>query len=280
MSAAATPRGSRLPAWLRVVRLVLVAYLTLLAFAWFAGERKLYPAPPPSYEASDRIRFLERPDGIRIAWKHYEGYYRQTKFVILYFHGNGEDLGTVEPFALDTIEHVISFLSWDYRGYGQSTGRPSEQANYEDAEAMLALATGELGYQPHQVILWGRSLGGGIAVELARRHPDVGGLVLESAFLSAITTLTRVPILPFDWYRNGAKIPEVKVPVFVIHGELDTIVPVSHGRRLYELAPGPKESMFIPAAGHNDIGLVTGEEFWERIEAWLQSLLDRRGTTV
>jgi fermentation-respiration switch protein FrsA (DUF1100 family) len=139
-----------------------------------------------------------------------------------------------------------------------SQGRPSEQSAYQDAAAAYAYLTGTLGVPPSRIIAYGRSVGSGPSVDLASREP-LAGLVVESGFLTAFRVLTRVPLLPFDKFRNIDKIARVSCPVLVLHGILDEIVPLSHGRALYLAAPEPKRALWVEGAGHNDLTFVAGD---------------------
>jgi fermentation-respiration switch protein FrsA (DUF1100 family) len=110
-------------------------------------------------------------------------------------------------------------------------------------------------------------VGSGPATELAARVP-VGGLVLESAFVSTFRVLTKVPLLPFDRFPNLRHLRQVRCPVLVIHGTEDEVIPVSHGRRLYAIAAEPKESLWVEGAHHNDVPLVGGTRYWAALTAF------------
>jgi hypothetical protein len=140
----------------------------------------------------------------------------------------------------------------DYRGYGLSTGSPSEANSYDDAEAVLQYAKEQLGYKEDQIIVWGRSLGGGVATELATRHA-LKGLVLESTFCTAFRTATKLPILPFDQFNNLQKMPSIEEPLFIIHGEKDEIIASWHSQKLLDAHQGKKARFIISSAGHNDV---------------------------
>ena len=159
-------------------------------------------------------------------------------------------------------------LAFDYRGYGMSTGGPpSAPGATNDMEAVYHHAVNTLKIPPSRLVLYGRSVGSGPATDLATRVP-VGGLVLESAFVSAFRVLTRVSLLPFDRFHNLRHIRRVRVPVFVVHGTDDEVIPVSHGRRLYEAAGQPKQALWIDGAHHNDVPLVGGARYWVALVAF------------
>jgi abhydrolase domain-containing protein 17 len=113
-------------------------------------------------------------------------------------------------------------------------------------------------------VVHGRSVGAGPALELAARR-TVGGVIVESSFVSAFRVLTRIPLLPFDRFPNLRNMREVRAPVLVIHGVRDEVIPVSHGRRLFAAAPEPKLELWVEAAGHNDLVHTAGAAYWQAL---------------
>jgi len=124
-----------------------------------------------------------------------------------------------------------------------------------------------LAIPPSRLVLYGRSVGSGPATDLASRVP-IGGLVLESAFVSAFRVLTKVSLLPFDRFHNLRHIRRVRAPVLVIHGTDDEVIPASHGRSLYEAAGQPKQALWIEGAHHNDVLIVAGARYWSTLAAF------------
>lgn len=196
---------------------------------------------------------------------------------ILFFHGNG---GNVGDYMMDLkIWSDLGFSSFimDYRGYGRSEGQPSEVGLYRDAEAAWAYLTQERGLSPARIIIFGRSLGGAVAVELANRHRP-GILVVESSFTSLVAVGQNMfPFLPvwmMTTYRFDSlnKIERVHCPVLITHGEEDQLIPLSQAHRLYERANPPKHLMLTPG-GHNESGYgfsnATQKEFLELMNLWL-----------
>jgi fermentation-respiration switch protein FrsA (DUF1100 family) len=191
---------------------------------------------------------------------------------ILFMHGtnyNASDMWATE----DRARLFGSFLRglgcrlfvFDYRGYGNNSARATEQGTYLDAEGALAYLHNRREIDPTRIILYGFSLGTGVATELALRGPSAG-LVLRSPFTSIRDlTLTRLPglrrplslapWLPATRYHSAAKIPRIRVPLLIMHGEADESVPAWMGRRLYEPAPEPKTFVPFPGAGHQDFPL-------------------------
>ncbi len=239
-------------------------YASLALLAWLFADRMIFLPPPPQYQDDGGILKLRTAAGERISAIYLPN--PGADYTILYSHGNAEDLGVIRPLLPALRDLGFAVLAYDYRGYGTSEGRPSERASYQDIDAAYEYLTRGLGLPAHRIIPYGRSVGAGPAVDLAARHP-VGGLVLESPFTTAFRVLTRVPLLPFDKFRNLAKIQRVGCPVLVMHGLADDVVPVAHGQRLFAAAREPKRALWVPGAGHNDFMWVAGA-------GWAQALRD------
>jgi fermentation-respiration switch protein FrsA (DUF1100 family) len=192
----------------------------------------------------------------------------RAAITVLYAHGNAEDLGQLAPWLEELRRAGFAVLAFDYRGYGLSTGGPPSAAGVtDDMAAVYHHAVSTLKIPPSRLVLYGRSVGSGPATDLAARVP-AGGLVLESAFVSAFRVLTRVSVLPFDRFHNLRHIRRVRGPVLVIHGTDDEVIPVSHGRRLYEAAGQPKQALWIEGAHHTDVALVGGARYWLALAAF------------
>jgi alpha-beta hydrolase superfamily lysophospholipase len=243
---------------LRVVLSLAVVYAAAGACAWLISDRLIFLPPSPGYRDGPGILAVPTRDGERIA-----AVYRpnpSARYTLLLSHGNAEDLGSVTPLLAGLSSLGFSVFAYDYRGYGRSEGTPSESRVYADIDAAYEYLVRELQVGPERIVAYGRSLGAGAAVDLAA-HRRLGGLVLESPFLSAFRVMTRVPLFPFDKFRNAAKIGSVSCPVLIMHGEDDEIVPFWHGRRLFELAPEPKTFVAVPGAHHNDFVEVAGPRY-------------------
>lgn len=241
-----------------------LAYVGLILVAYFAADRLIFLPPASSYsDAQLPIRLVPTADGARIAVLHLPN--PGSSFTLLYSHGNAEDLGHLAPLLQQLQSAGFAVLAYDYRGYGLSTGGPpSAEGAYGDIAAVYRHATEELQIPPSQIILYGRSVGSGPAVHLAARHP-VAGLIIESGFTSAFRVVTHLPLLPFDRFPNLRTIRDVQGPVLVIHGRQDEVIPFSHGERLYDAAPEPKQFLWVQGAGHNDLVWVAGEAYWRAL---------------
>jgi abhydrolase domain-containing protein 17 len=244
--------------FLRIVLSLAFIYAAVAALVWVASDRMIFLPPAPSYGDTPNLIRLPAAGGERIAAVYLLN--PRATYTVLFSHGNGEDLGWVLPLLPVLRDLGFSVLAYDYRGYGLSEGRPSEGNVYADIDAADDYLTRELGVPPDRIILYGRSLGAGAAVDLAARQP-VAGLILESPFLTAFRVMTRVPLFPFDKFRNLDKIGRVRCPVLIMHGEADEIVPLWHGERLFERTPGPKMFVSIPGAHHNDFMWVAGARY-------------------
>jgi abhydrolase domain-containing protein 17 len=245
----------------RILRMLLyltIAYAMVTVVAFVLADRVIFMPPSASYAAGEFRRVdVEGGDSVAVSYLPNEA----ARYTILYSHGNAEDLGHVLPVLRQLHGAGFGVIAYDYRGYGQSTGgRPTARKATEDIAAVYQFAVGDLGLRPDQLILHGRSLGSGPTVELAVRHP-VAGVILESAFTSTYRVLTRVGLLPFDRFRNARYISDIRSPILVIHGTLDRVIPPAHGRRLFALAPEPKQSLWVVGAGHNDLVHIAGETY-------------------
>jgi len=203
---------------------------------------------------------------------------RGAKFTVLFCHGNGGNM----MHRLDSINVFrnlgLNCFIFDYRGYGNSEGRPSEEGTYLDVAAAYRWLTEEKKIQPDKIVVFGRSLGGSIAAQLAGRV-KVGALVIESAFTSYADIGKKFyPYMPVRWfarfsYRTIDYIKRVSCPVMLVYSRNDEVVPFDFGLELYEAANEPKK--FVEIFGsHNDGFLVSGEVYKEAWTKWLKFLKD------
>ena len=198
---------------------------------------------------------------------------------LVFCHGNAGNIAGRLESARVFLDLGLSVLLFDYRGYGRSTGKPSEEGLYRDGDAAWRHLTEVRGYDPGRIVVFGRSLGGGVATYLAEQYP-AGVLILESAFTSVPDMA--VHLIPFpplrhlvrDRFDNLARIPHVQAPVLVIHSPNDEVIPFEHGRTLYEAA-GRDGTFLQIEGGHNDGFFVTGARYARGIDAFLRRHLDR-----
>lgn len=239
-----------------------VMWLLLWIIVAFVGDALVFPVPPPGYRIGPGMGVLESSAGDRIVFlRMREG---SPSHALIVSHGNGEDIGRMSGYLGGFSALGFDVFAYDYPGYGLSSGSPSESGTYTAAESVYSYVTKDLGYPPERVFLIGRSLGGGPALKLATSHP-VGGLILESAFLSAQRVYMPFRVIPWDRFDNASKIRESTVPLLVVHGTQDEVVPFSHGKKLWDLANDPKLFFWIEGAGHNDVSLKGGVAYLETL---------------
>ena len=239
--------------------LLIYAFLLLLAYI-FQARLIFYPGKlPDDYsfnlpEDAEEVRLIT-DDGKSITGLFYPG---SLPEVILYFHGNAGDLSGWQYISEDFTRHGFSFLIIDYRGYGKSTGTLSESGLCADAEAAYRYLLDSKGFSARQILLYGRSIGTGVAVELAANNMT-GGLILEAPFTSLKKLAAqKMPVfLPFLLLRysfnNMEKINRVNVPLLILHGDHDNLIPPSHGRALLDRFGGKKKLVIIENGRHNDL---------------------------
>jgi pimeloyl-ACP methyl ester carboxylesterase len=193
---------------------------------------------------------------------------------LLLCHGNAGNVSDRVLHAALLTAAGFDVLLFDYRGYGRSSGRPSERGTYEDAHAALTCLLEQPGVDPRRVFYLGESLGGAIALELAFARPPAG-LVLLSAFTS-VRELARLhyPFLPAalvpNAYPNVDRIHRLRAPLLVLHGDQDDIVPISQGKALFDAAPTPKHMHVFAGCGHNDLVQLAGAAFGRVIASWMR----------
>lgn len=249
--------------WKRPLRSLVLIYGVVAVVACSFTNKFIFHPPHPQYEADhDNVLLLDKGES-RVACLYFPPADGQP--VLLWAHGNAEDIGGLEPVLAMIHRRGFGVLAYDYPGYGHSAGSPSESSCYDAASRAFRFLREHEGVEPARILLLGQSIGSGPACWLAERE-ETGGLILISPVLSAFRTLTRIPILPGDIFNNLKRIRHIDEPLLVIHGTRDEAVPFSHGQRLHHEHPGPKRFLEIPGAGHNDIWLKGGEDIARAIE--------------
>jgi uncharacterized protein len=236
------------------VVLVAVMYLAQRSLMYFPETLRTTPAQAGLPEAEEVT--LDTADGERVIAWHIAP--RGDQPVILYFHGNGGALRYRVDRYRALTQDGTGLLALSYRGYGGSSGRPSEQGLIEDARATYAFAAQR--YPEARLVLWGESLGTGVAVALAAEK-KVTRLVLEAPFLSGVSiAASAYPFVPVRWlmkdqFRSDLRIRNVAAPVLIVHGDRDTVIPIESGEQLFDLIAAPKRFLRVPGAGHEDLGM-------------------------
>ena len=243
-----------------IAAIAFVAYAALAVTIYFAQRSLMYfpdtahvtPAAAGLPEAEEVP--LTDADGTRIHIWHAPP--RGDRPVILFFHGNGGSLASEVDRFHQLISDGIGLIGVEYRGYGGNEGSPSEQGLIADAEAAYAFAVSH--YPVQQIVVWGGSLGSGVAVALAAEKP-IGRLILEAPYTSTEAVGAQhywylpVRFLMKDQFHSDQRIGKVKAPLLILHGVLDRTVPYSMGEQMFELANKPKHIVRFLDGGHDDL---------------------------
>jgi pimeloyl-ACP methyl ester carboxylesterase len=270
----------------RALRLVLIVCLLGGLLLLFETRFIYFPtrghdATPSELGLAHEDVWLTTEDGVRI-----HGWYLpvpRARWVTLLSHGNAGNIShrLDRVLFLQTRLRSSVFL-YDYRGYGASEGSPDEAGTYRDARAAYRYLAEEKQVKPGDLVLFGESLGSAVSLELALDHP-AAALVLEAPFTSvpdvARTTLL-APLAPFvrTRYESLARVPRLRMPLLVMQGDRDEVIPPALGRRLFDAAPRPKRYYAIPGAGHNDTYLVGGDGYWKALSDFLDAVARGAGT--
>jgi len=273
---------------LRIALALALAYVLLVLLAWRFQERLAFPAPRAPVPDPKRVGVangetieVTMEDGTRlVGW-----YLASTAFhrppppspALLWFYGNGESIAAIWPVVREFQPPGAAVLVVDYPGYGGSAGRATEAALYGAADAAYAALVARPGIDAGRVYAYGRSLGSAAATWVAAHHP-VAGLILESPFTNAAAMARQLyALLPRFIVRlsldNLGRMPQIRCPVLVFHGDADRLVPTAMGKEVAAAASGPVEMVLIHGAGHNDTYDRGGREYREKV--W--EFIDRTG---
>ncbi len=268
-----------------VVVFCLILFYAFLVLYLYIRQKNLVFLPTPSYPIHTpkeigidfEEHFYQYPNGDTIhCW--FIPAQSPTKTTILFCHGNSGNLGDRLEIIRVLRDLGVNLLLFDYRGYGASRGEVSENNTYEDGERMIEFLKEKKDIHESDIILYGRSLGGGVATELSSRHPNIKALILDSTF----TSLPEIgqhyyPYIPVKWilkyrYDNLGKIKRIKSPKLIIHSQEDEVIPVSHAHKLYQAALPPKDLLILPKGGHNDCFIVSQEEYLSGLKSFLAKI--------
>lgn len=253
-----------------------------------AAKFAFFPPNPPSYtvvvdESSGKLSMTDvsgrdNVDVLKLKTKRgteiVAAYVKNpvASLTLLYSHGNAADLGQMYDLFCELSIHLrVNLLGYDYTGYGQSSGKPSEQNTYADIEAAYKCLEETYGVKEDDVILYGQSVGSGPTLDLASRLPRLRAVVLHSPILSGLRVMYPVKrTYWFDIYKNIDKIPLVRCPVLVIHGTDDDVVDFSHGKQLWELCVEKYEPLWIKGGNHCDLELYP--EFIRHLKKFISAV--------
>jgi len=268
----------------RLAIVVSIAYIGVLLVLNFLQTSLIFPAFGHVWRTPADAEFQWKYEEIALPVDGHttRGWFipeENARATLLFSHGNGGTISDRLDFVTMFKPMGLNVLLYDYGGYGDSTGRPSEQRCYADARAMWQYLTVDKGIPPGRIILYGESIGGGVTVNLASEVTP-GAVVLQSTFLSvtqrAQELLPFVPVRLFLRHRfeNAAKIGRVKAPILFMHSPDDTIIPYHHGKELFALAPEPKT--FLELHGdHNDGPFVSQRTYTNGLADFLDKTFAR-----
>jgi fermentation-respiration switch protein FrsA (DUF1100 family) len=232
-------------------------YVVQRSLMYFPETVRTAPAAAGLPQAQEVV--LDTTDGEKVIVWHVAP--RGEQPVVLYFHGNGGSL----RLRVDRFQRIaaagVGLVALSYRGYGGSSGKPTEQGLINDARAAYAFAAERY----PRIALWGESLGTGVAVALAAEKP-VTRMVLDAPYTSALDLARAnhwylpVRLLMKDQFRSDERIARVKAPVLIMHGEVDQIIPIAYGERLFAMIQGPKQFARFPGGYHVDLDRHGGAE--------------------
>jgi hypothetical protein len=262
---------------LKAIVIFIVSLYVIAAVAMYAAQRRFMYFPDP-VRTSPVVAGLSgvseivipTPDGEKlVAWY---GAARPGQPTLLYLHGNGGSLALRSETMRKYLEHGRGMLMLAYRGFSGSTGSPSEAANVADAKLAYDRLT-SMGVKPNDIILYGESLGSGVAIQVAKEK-TVEGLILDAPYTSILELASaQFPWLPVslllkDRYESIKYIRDIHAPIFILHGDADEIVPVEMGRRLFAAANEPKEIKIIRGGGH----VIHDGPSFEYVNRWIDRL--------
>ena len=240
-----------------------------------AGAREAVPVQPSETPPSPPLLRGGVREAVPVPPLKNEGLGR----VVLYLHGNGSNVGANVEHANRFHRLGLSVFLIDYRGYGKSQGDfPSESRVYEDAQQAWDYLVKQRGINPHQIYIYGHSLGGAVAIDLAVRHPEAAGLIVEGSFTSVramvdfqkpMFALFPIDLLLRQRFDSLSKVDRLKIPVLFIHGTADSVVPAQMSQKLFDAAPEPKQLYMVPEGGHNNAAQIGGAEYLHRVKEFL-----------
>jgi len=249
--------------------LVIAGVVFFAIYARQTAHEFLFRPPVVSYERDSSFEYVVAEDGVELN-VFWEAAGRDA-WTVLYLCGSEEDLSMAMPKLRNYQLKGYNVASFEYRGYGFTDGTPNESNLYEDAGLVHDYLLREKGVNESRLVLHGRSVGGGVATELATIR-DPARLILESTFTSVYENLLSLKWIPGDMFENENKASKVDCPVLLIHGEADSIVDVANSIALQGSFGGSKVSFLsVPEAGHRNVERVGGLAYWTAIEQFVRA---------
>ncbi len=277
--------------------LLIITYITACLFL-YARQHKYLFYPSPNIEKTPAVYNVPFEEvWIRVSSRGIERIYawwmensrHSNPKVLLYLHGNAANVGANVYAASGYYKAGFSVLLIDYRGFGRSEGSyPTENRVYEDAQTAWNYLVTERKVAANNIYIYGHSLGGAVAIELATKHPEAAGLIVESTFTSIRDVIVARKLFRFfpvklilkQNFDSISKIPLIKIPILLIHGAEDSTVPAFMSRQLYNAAPKPKEIIIVPGANHNNVGEFAPSIYLKAVQAFIKVVEARTRRTI
>ena len=272
-----------------VVRITLGVLIGATLFLVFSEKRLIY-YPAAEVEVTPKALGLPFEEvaidvepGVRIHGWFIKAAKEPSVATVLFSHGNAGNIADRLDRVLRWREVGADFLLYDYRGYGRSTGSPDEEGTYRDGRAAYDYLVNARQVDPARLILMGESLGCAISIQLAIER-KAAGLAIEAPFASIARMANAIyPFLPLGSfirtrYENLKKIPQLKMPLLVVQGTRDEVIPVAQGKMVFEAAPQPKEYLAIEGAGHNDVYVIGGARYRSTLADFIARATSPAGT--
>ena len=247
----------------KIITTILIAYLSIVVALYLAQRSMIYfpdkhvAELPTLTDINVEVLTVTTEDDLNLRGWHVQA--KPNQPTIVFFHGNASRHEASLWKSLPFIESQgYGFLSIGYRGYGGNAGKPSEQGFYADSRAFIN-ALIKSGVAENDIILYGQSIGTGVAVQMATEYPNARAIILESPYTSLVDVAAAkyffvpVRLLLKDRFDSLSKIPDIKTPTLIIHGRNDRIIPFKYGQTLYDAANAPKKLIALDGVGHNDI---------------------------
>jgi fermentation-respiration switch protein FrsA (DUF1100 family) len=271
-------KASRVRALKSFLILATSAYIALVALLFFMQRSLLYMPNAADMESMratmpgvERLTLKTADGESLVAWHHPP---REGQPLFIYLHGNAANLSARNIRLMNFARQGWGFLAVSYRGYGGSTGSPTETGLIADAEAGYAKAR-ELGVPPERIFLFGESLGTGVAIALAAKR-EVRGIALEAPYSSTLDVarsiywFVPVALLMRDQFRSDERVKNVRAPLFIMHGDADRVVPIRFGEKLFAAANEPKEFFRIAGGGHQPLDDPRAQK---RLVEWVNEVM-------
>jgi len=237
--------------------------------------RKEEPIPP--YASGAEEVWIKSADGNDIHGLHWKA--KEDRPTLLYLHGNAQSVYEWALVREELLALDCGMLLIDYPGYGKSSGTPTESSLYAAGHAALEWLTGAQNIAEKEILVLGKSLGGGVTCEILQGK-TIKGVILESTFSSIPAVASKLIPEPIEGmifkterYDSVLKVPKINSPILIVHGTADELIPFAEAEKLYDAASEPKKIYSVQGGHHNDVSMVAGAEYGLKLRQWLDGLV-------